>query len=355
VSVSEVVEKAVASGSVKISKADLALFIDRLRKTHTVYGPRTRREQVAFGPIESAEEMDLAYTATTVLSPKKYLHRPMETLFRGKFRAGEVLEESLPTAKQALVGVHPCDVNAILLLDKVFSNKHYEDPYYQALRKNTLIIAINCTAVGENCFCASMGTGPSLEKGYDLLLTDLDDGYLVEIGTEAGGKALEGIPTRRPTEGDFQMRDRKLAATRELMPKFMDTDGLPAVLDEEFNNPYWAQLKEECLACGNCNMVCPSCFCYNVVDKLDLRLSDVERVRTWDGCLLLEFAEVHGGNFRKERDARIKQWMYHKLNYWVDQYGSLGCVGCGRCVTWCPKGIDITETMKKIRGGQEKS
>lgn len=350
---SELTDKAVLARSAVMAKSDLSTLVDKLSAEYPVYGPKAKGEdQVAFGPVSSSEEMDLNYTVT-VLSPKKYLHRPVETLFKASRTDGSV-EATVPAEKQALFGVHPCDVNAIRILDKVFSNKHYEDPYYNARRSNTFIVAMNCVQTGENCFCASYGTGPGLTEGFDLLLTDLGDRYLVEAGSDAGKRLLQGVPTRAAVASDIEDKETRLAKARELMPKFVDTQGLPELLDREIHNPYWAQLKEDCLACGNCTMVCPTCFCYNVVDRLDLGLDKVERVRTWDSCLLLEFAEVHGGNFRKERDARIKQWMYHKMDYWVDQYGSFGCVGCGRCVTWCPKGIDVTETVKKIRGGQEK-
>lgn len=349
---SELTDKAVLARSAVLAKKDLAALVDRLSAEYQVYGPKAKGEQVAFGPISSAEEMDLGYTIT-VLSPKKYLHRAMETLFKASRNTGEI-DATISAEKQALFGVHPCDANAIRILDKVFNNKGYEDTYYNARRAGTFLVALNCTEVGENCFCASYGTGPGLEAGFDLLLTDLGDKYLVEIGSEAGDKVLKAVPTTPATSADLEAKQTKLSRTEEMMPKFIDTQGLPQIMDREIHNPYWAQLKEECLACGNCTMVCPSCFCYNVVDQLDLTLDNVERVRTWDSCLLLEFSEVHGGNFRKERDARIKQWMYHKLDYWVEQYGSFGCVGCGRCVAWCPKGIDVTEAAKKIRGGQEK-
>lgn len=330
-------------------KAALPDLLALLQRHGPVYGPTRKNNGAVFSPISSAADLVLDY-GTTVLSPKKYLLQPMETLFSVRKMKGFEVQERVPSDSQVVFGVHSCDLAAIGLLDKVY-RQSYVDPYYSARRDATLLVAMTCTSPPyDKCFCASMGTGPSPRSGYDLLLTDLGDGLLLEVGSSRGAAAIEGLGWEDATDGALAKKDSLVRAAASKMPKAMDTSDLPRAMNANFDHPYWAKLKEQCLGCGNCALSCPSCYCYNVVDRVALDTVSVNRTRTWDACLLLEFAEVHGGNFRKERDARLKQFMYHKLAYWVDQYGTFGCVGCGRCINACPAGIDITAAVAEIRG-----
>lgn len=334
-----------------LPKERLGDLFDAVARSYRVLGPVARNGSVAIGLVERLEEMAMDYSVT-VLPPKEWLHRPVETLFSVtkslEFEAKEAIASEQP---QAIFGLHTCDLTGIRRLDEVF-RKHYPDPYYNRRREKTLLVVLNCaTPPGPDCFCASMQGGPFAEEGYDVALTDLGDHFLVEAASDAGVAVVSPLQLDDASRESFREKAARKRQSVQKMPKSLNTANLQTILNREMSHPRWGELKEECLGCGNCTMVCPTCYCYSVSDKLDLSLSRAERVRTWDSCQLMEFSAVHGGNFRKDRAARFKQWVYHKLNYWIDQYGAEGCVGCGRCIAWCPAKIDITEVIRDVRGG----
>ena len=330
-------------------EGSLGSLLALLQEYGPVYGPMKKGEGFVFSPISTVDDLALDYD-TTVLSPKKYLLRPMETLFRVRKQDGFTVEQNSSASRQVLFGVHSCDLSAIKLLDKVYQQS-YVDPVYSARREETLIVGMTCTSPPyDKCFCASMKTGPAPLDGYDLLLTNLGDTVLLEVGSDKGSAAVAELDWHGLVADALARKGQLVKDAAAKMPRKLNTADLPVLMNANFDHPYWMKLKDKCLACGNCALSCPSCYCYNVIDQVGLDVTKVQRTRTWDACLLPEFAEVHGGNFRKERDARIKQFMYHKLSYWVDQYGALGCVGCGRCINACPAGIDITQAAGEIRG-----
>jgi ferredoxin len=318
------------------------------KKGYQVFGPVHKGPDYVFGSINKASELALDYV-TTILSPKKYLYPPSEKLF--KFNSETfAINASDGTGKQAILAVHPCDLSAISFLDKVRTSGTFEDPKYKERRDNTLIIGMNCGKSGDQCFCASFGTGPDAKQGYDLLLTDLGDRYLVETGSDSGKAVVTDLKLKKASAADSQEKDRRTKSVRQSIKRSINTEGLPKQLDKNFNHEIWAKLKDDCYSCGSCTTVCPTCYCYNVVDNLDFSLKEGERVRNWDSCQLFEFGAVaQGGNFRRERDSRVKQWIYHKLNYSQPQFGSFGCTGCGRCIKNCTKGIDVTDVVNKIQ------
>jgi len=328
---------------------ELGRLVDALASRYKVFGPVAKGSEVRFDEICDPQDLRPLYSHT-VLSPKKLFHRPVEPLFTAKraqtFHAASDAEPDRPIA---VLGIHPCDLAALLRLDRVFDRGQYKDPVYTARRKDAFIAVLNCSVPCDKGFCASMGTGPGAEEGYDLALTDIEDGYLVEAGSEQGRRVLESLNLEAGTDQDVSVKKYALDRTASQLRKRLDTTDLPQILESEFEHPYWGELKERCLGCANCTMVCPTCFCYDVADQIDLGLTDVKRVRSWDSCLLVQFAQVHGANFRKQREARIKQWIYHKLDYWVAQQGTFGCVGCGRCIRWCPANIDITDVVARMR------
>ncbi len=337
-----------AAKAVTLSKKDLAPLISQLAGKYHIYGPARKDGEIALGPIRTAEDLELAYV-TTLLPPKKYFYAPFDTIFSFHREEG-VIHEEAPEEPRILFGLHPCDVHALLLLDRVFTGQ-YEDDRYKRKRENTLIVALTCNRPGENCFCSSFGTGPDLDRGYDLLLTDLGDRYLLEAGSGSGEELLRGMRLKKADSQAFLAKENTIRLAKGAIKKKINVDNLPKVLNQNFGHGIWAQLKEECLACGACTIACPTCYCFNVFDKLDLTLKHGERQIVWDSCMLLEFGEVAmGGNFRRTRAARVKQRIYHKLSYFETQYGTLGCVGCGRCVTACIKKIDPTAIVNAIRG-----
>jgi ferredoxin len=324
-----------------------------LSKGYALFAPVKGTKKHAFKRIadsEQSREISLDFVRTTIPPLKALLIPPRETLLRmdgGKF-ADTVSEIR---GKTAVLGVHPCDVNAASLLDRVYLDRP-KDPYFEARRKNLVILALNCTSFDDYCFCTSFGTGPSLESGYDVLMTDLGNRYLVEVGSERGSELLEGFYMPQAADGDFLEKDERLRKVKgSIRKRHVNTANLQRVMMGAMYNPIWGELASSCTGCAACNMVCPTCFCFNVVDEASPDLRSFSRNRIWDGCLLWEYAEVAlGGNFRRDLSARLRQFVNHKFNYWVNQYGAWGCVGCGRCIEQCPAGIDITKVVARIRG-----
>ncbi|MDP3063774.1 MAG: 4Fe-4S dicluster domain-containing protein, partial [Chloroflexota bacterium] len=224
---------------------------------------------------------------------------------------------------------------------------------YQARRENAFIVAVNCGQAGGACFCASMNTGPRAASGYDLALTEvLEAGrhhLVAEVGTERGAEVLAEAPHQPAGAAEVAAAERTVARTASQMGRTLDTSGIVDLLRRSYEHPRWEKVAARCLACGNCTNVCPTCFCTTVEDVTDLTGEHAERWRRWDSCFTSGFSYVHGGSVRPSAYARYRQWLIHKLSTWHDQFGASGCVGCGRCITWCPVGIDITEEVRAIR------
>jgi len=291
----------------------------------------------------------------TPQSWKRFLHPPVETLWRARQEEGGLLfttaAEAMP--RYAFLGVRACDLHAIAIQDRVFCQGDYRDTAYEQRRREAFVVALNCSEAGDTCFCVSMGGGPKAEGAFDLALTELLDEhrheFLVEVGSAAGAEVLSGLPQRPATQADRVASEAVVARTAAGMGRTLETAGLQALLQDNPEHPRWAEVAERCLACANCTMVCPTCFCTTVEDHGDLSGGAAERVRLWDSCFTLDFSYIHGGSVRQSDKGRYRQWMTHKLSTWIDQFGSSGCVGCGRCITWCPVGIDITEEAAAIR------
>jgi ferredoxin len=218
------------------------------------------------------------------------------------------------------------------------------------------VVAVNCFEPGGTCFCVSMGTGPKAEQGYDLALTELLEGghrFLVEAGSERGAEILAGLPHRPAEPSDHAAAEASVSAAAERMGRTLDAADLRDLLARNLEHPRWDEVAERCLTCGNCTLVCPTCFCTTVEDHSDLTGAEAERVRLWDSCFSVDYSYIHGGSIRPSGRSRYRQWLTHKFGTWHDQFGSSGCVGCGRCITWCPVGIDVTEELAAIRATEE--
>jgi sulfhydrogenase subunit beta (sulfur reductase) len=341
-----------------IDKSNLNKLLDIFLKEYKVYGPTKTGLESTFDEIKSIKDLHLDYIST-VLPPKKFFHPPKETLFSYNVKNGKIITKEIkPDEKILLFGIHPCDVNAILRLDKFFSGD-FNDPYYQNRRKNTFIVALNCVEPSEHSFCISTGTGPDLNEGYDILLTDIGTKYLLEIGTKTGSRLVEGLKLRTAQKEDIKEKEKRLKLMKKKMKKSMNISWLSKIARENTNHRVWLDLGERggvtgsfpCLSCGSCTFVCPTCYCYDVNDKTDLSLKSGTRYREWDSCQLLEYGEVSlDGNFRRDRKDRIRHWMMCKFGAAAGGINS-SCVGCGRCIRICPSKIDITEVAKAIRGG----
>ncbi len=286
---------------------------------------------------------------------KKYLFPPSSLLWRGQRDGGvtTVGPDPEPAGRFAFIGMRSCELHAIAIQDRVFTGGEHVDPVYAARRDGVFTVAVNCAQAGGTCFCVSMQTGPRATSGFDLALTELlDDGghrFLVEVGTERGAELMSEVE-HQPAQGtDEGTADRIIERTAASMGRTMETFDIKELLYANLEHPRWDDVASRCLACGNCTLACPTCFCFRVEDVNQLATNEVARERSWDSCFTMDHSYIHGGSVRASNRSRYRQWMTHKLATWIDQFGTSGCVGCGRCITWCPVGIDITEEVAAIR------
>jgi formate hydrogenlyase subunit 6/NADH:ubiquinone oxidoreductase subunit I len=290
---------------------------------------------------------------------KKFLFPPRTRLWQAD-RVGETLrisDEPIENQKMAFIGVRSCELHAIAVQDRVFIQSDFVNISYQARRQQAFFVAVNCGQAGGTCFCVSMNTGPKAIAGYDLALTEIIENgrhsFVVEAGTEAGLAVIEKVPHTPAGAAQKSAAEAAVAAAAGQMGRQMDTTGIKDLLYRNYRNPRWDDVASRCLTCANCTMVCPTCFCSTVEDVTNLKGDHAERWQRWDSCFTMDLSYIHGGSVRSSAKARYRQWMTHKLATWIDQFGTSGCVGCGRCITWCPVAIDITEEVRAIRESEE--
>ncbi len=282
---------------------------------------------------------------------KRFFFAPHEPLLRVE-RTGVSfhVEANVPAQRRlAFLGVRPCDLAALAIQDRVFLGGPHVDPYYEARRRSAFLIAVNCTHAVRTCFCASLGSGPDVTAPHDLELTELQPGFVARAGSDAGREVLAALAWREATADELAQEAERLAACARSLSRSLDRQGLPEVLYGNLDHGRWDEVAARCLACGNCTMVCPTCFCHTESDRVALDGTIAERNRSWDSCFAPDHGYVHGKNLRPHTREKYRQWLTHKLAGWVEQFGTSGCVGCGRCITWCPTGIDLTEEVAAIR------
>ena len=285
---------------------------------------------------------------------KKYLYPAHERLWSGDRTADsfQIRPEPAEFPKTAFLGVRACELAAIGIQDRVFLGG-VVDPGYAHRRERILRIAVQCGQSGATCFCASMGTGPGVTRGYDIALTELlgPEGhrFLVVAGSEAGRRVVARLPTRPAPDAEERRGRTLVEATAASLGRTMATDGIRERLLAAAEHPRWDEVARRCLSCANCTLACPTCFCSTTEEVPSLDGEHVERWRRWDSCFNLQFTSMHAASARASPPARYRQWLTHKLATWYDQFGESGCVGCGRCITWCPVGIDITEEVRALR------
>ena len=352
-----------------------ALIHELQLRGYVVIGPAVRDGAINWQRIESADELPCGWTVEQKpgsyrLKPrdderyfgyangpaglKRFLHHPEARLYSVQ-RNGEpfhIVDEQRKAPRRAFVGVRACDLAALKILDRVLLEDRYPDALYQHQREEAFIVAASCTDPSPNCFCSSMNAGPEIESGYDLLLTELQDGrFVARAATEAGGDVLSAVPHRQAAAEDRAAATAAIAEGRGKITKRFDPAAARETLYNRFEHPAWDRAAARCFGCGSCTQVCPTCFCVTVEDTSDIDGSKAERWRKWDSCFTLSYSYIHGGSVRQSAKSRYRQWANHKFAAWYDQFGSAGCSGCGRCVTWCPAGIDVVEVLAEVVSG----
>lgn len=364
-----------------IDKERLQDLIDGLiQRGYQVIGPILERGSITYAPLEGLSQLPVGYIDEQSgghyrIRPaaeggpndralfrytlgshtwKRFLFPARQRLWQGqRTGTGFSLEADAQTPpRYAFLGVRACELAAMGIQDRVFDNGDFADSGYRARREAAFIIALNCIRAGDTCFCASMGTGPAVTGDFDLSLTELVDPdahrFLVAVGSERGARILEEIPHRPATPEEIAQAQALVEAASGHMGRRMPAEA-PSILKRSLEHGHWRQVAQRCLNCANCTLVCPTCFCSTTEDRTSLDGKQAERWRVWDSCFTLSYSYIHGGPHRREGATRYRQWITHKLAFWVDQFGTSGCTGCGRCITWCPVGIDITEEVAALQ------
>jgi sulfhydrogenase subunit beta (sulfur reductase) len=360
-----------------IDSADFQQLLDALRGAgYRVIGPTVRDGAITYDDVSEVADFPAGWTdeqdnghyrlkprsddawfgyTNSPQSWKRFLHPPAVRLWQSQRENGSfsVAPENGSIPRFAFIGVRACELHAIAIQDNVFLNGPFIDPIYQKRREGLFVVAVNCGQAGGTCFCASMNTGPGVDSGFDLALTEIIDDerheFVVEVGTEAGAALLDQVARREATEAEVDRARRLVEDVARHMGRSLEVAGLKERLYESYDHPHWENVAARCMTCANCTMVCPTCFCATIEDTTDLTGQQAERSRVWDSCFTMDFSYIHGGSVRYSGKARYRQWLTHKLATWVDQFGTLGCVGCGRCITWCPVGIDLTAEARALQ------
>ena len=356
-----------------LARPDLQILIDLLREDgRRVIGPTVSDGAIVFDEITSLDDLPRGIGDEQAPGRYRLRRRNDERLFgfvvgptawkKWTFPAlvpltratkdGHKVDfapEPPNTSPVAFLGARACDIAALVIQDTVFTGTAFVDPDYAARRARVFIVAVQCTNAASTCFCTSMGTGPEVEDGHDILLTELDAGFLIEADSTAGHALMEKLPLRPASAAEQYGAAATVAAVRARIGDPVPAAGLHDRLLAQLDHPRWAQVAERCITCGNCTLACPTCFCTTLTQTTDLTGVDAVMYRSWDSCFSPGFAKVAGGSFRSRPRDRYRQWLTHKFATWWDQFGSSGCVGCGRCITWCPVGIDVTEEVAAIR------
>jgi ferredoxin len=368
-----------------IERDDFDLLLAALgRRGYTIIGPTVRDGAIVYDEIASAAELPAGWTdeqdgghyrlrrrddealfgyAVGPHSFKQYQLPAQVKVWKGRLdehgAVTEVTEPPRDPRRYAFLGARSCELHAKGILERVLLGGRHRDPADRVRTEDVFVVAVQCGQAGGTCFCVSMNTGPVADSGFDLALTEMLDErrhfFVVQVGSERGAEVLEEVPHRAAEAPERDGAGEVHARTASQMGRELDVTDIKGLLYRNYEHPRWDEVADRCLTCGNCTMVCPTCFCTTVEDVTDLDGKEVERHQRWDSCFTVDYSHIHGGAVRGSARSRYRQWMTHKLATWWDQFDTSGCVGCGRCITWCPVGIDITEEARAIRDSEERA
>ncbi len=355
-----------------LHKALLPALFSRIALSYRVLAPKLGDGFISYEYVDSLDELPLGYrnhegpgfyrlekagegffTYThPVDSFKKLLRPPRELLMRvRRTDEGLVFEESVEEERTAIFDIRACDLKALQIMDRVHLDVEHPDRAYGKRREKLFIVGVNCSYATATCFCTHMGSGPHMEDSFDLCITELEDAFLLEVGSERGREVIKDLGLKPAEEGHMRAKARIEKRVRAMMEKGVDTQNLREKLYARMDIENYEDVGRRCLACTGCTQVCPTCFCFDILEENRIGGEESCRVRVWDSCFNPSFATVHRFNIRESIASRYRQWLMHKFAYWVDQMGCMGCVGCGRCITWCPAKIDIREEVRRLSHG----
>lgn len=356
-----------------LSYQNLQRLIEQLKQHYRFIGPQVRDAAIVYDHLDDIQQ--LPWGVRDVQRPGEYrlekhddqqafawangpqavkpeLFKPRESLWQvqqdeqGQLR----FKASVPTEKVALFGIRPCDLHALKIQDKVFLESDYQDHRYQQRRENVFLIVANCSCSSGNCFCLTADGHPQAKEAYDVAVTEIDGGFVADVASQVAQSLLSALDLPVATQQQLNAAAAKVQQAVDGQTKKMATGDVASALTNNPEHPRWQQVADRCLSCGNCTQVCPTCFCHREADEPSLDGQSSEHVRQWDSCFSADHSYIHGLMVRKSTKQRYRQWLTHKLGTWHQQFGTSGCVGCGRCISWCPVGIDITEEVAAIKG-----
>jgi sulfhydrogenase subunit beta (sulfur reductase) len=361
--------------TVALPKAALENLLGNLdRMGYRVLGPQIQDGTIVYKPLKNVRDLPKGYISQQEVASYRLVYTGHSRYFDvtpgaqswkqfffpsqtelASYKRDEngywQLEERIPDLTPlALFGVFPCDLAAIQVQDRIFLREEWKDPTYWSRRQSAFILSINCLHPCGTGFCASMGTGPKTNPGFDLNLTELEDVFLVEVGSEAGRLVMEGMPILPTSAFWLQAAQKSLEEASTKMGRTLPhPEDLPNLLLNNLDARQWDDVARRCMSCTSCTQVCPTCFCWDTHDSADLTGQIARRERLWDSCFNPDYSYIVGGNTRPNARSRYRQWLTHKFGSWYAQFGTSGCVGCGRCITWCPAQIDVTAELRAIR------
>jgi ferredoxin len=359
--------------TIVIQKETFNAILSRLKeKGYETIGPRVKNDTLIYAPIEQMDDLPRGYITEQdaarfhlkhtghsryfdaipgAQSWKQFLFPPRAELFALR-KVNNLWEASTPETKTpsyAFIGVRACELAAIQIQDNIFMRSDFNDPIYRARRERVFILSVDCMYPAGTCFCVSMETGPRVKAGFDLNLTELEDVFLLTVGSEIARDLLKGIPFELASAFLLRNADQGLERAASQMGRKLDISNLPDLILNNLDHPHWQEVGARCLSCTNCTQVCPTCFCWDATDEMSLDGKETHRERVWDSCFNPGYSYQAGGNTRPTIRSRYRQWLSHKLGTWKQQNGTLGCVGCGRCITWCPAEIDLTKEIPMLQ------